>query len=60
MKKKDLNSRFSNQLIIVLKSIYYKTTIALDSNCKLTQDIPITKGVRQGCTISPSLFITHV
>ena len=47
---------FCTQLMRVLKSLYYKKSVALDFNGRLTEDIPTNKGVRQRCPISSTLL----
>ena len=51
---------FPTQLIAVLQSLYNRTSITLDLNGRLTEDIPTNKGVRQGCPISPTLFNIYI
>ena len=51
----------SDNLIDVLnKSIYSKTTCAVKVGDKRTKFVNYTKGVRQGCPLSPLLFNTLI
>ena len=45
------------QIIKLLKSIYTNTQICIKTKHGLTNDIKCTKGLKQGCLLSPILFI---
>lgn len=40
--------------------IYKKTEVAIEVNRKKTEEFWATKGVRQGCSISPTLFSIYI
>jgi hypothetical protein len=47
---------YPRHLIIATKSLYDKTSVILDLVYERTSEIKTNKGVRQGCSISPTLF----
>lgn len=47
-------------LIQVIKSIYAKTMNRISIKGKLSEEFMINKGVRQGCSLSPSLFNIYI
>ena len=51
---------FSGKELGLLKDIYAKTKCAVKMNNKSTEYFPFTKGVRQGCPLSPVLFNIYV
>lgn len=48
------------KLLDLVENIYSKTKCAVKSNNKLTQFFNFTKGVRQGCPLSPLLFNLYI
>ena len=50
------NRGYPLHLVEVVRNIYEETTIRLILGEKLTEEIPTNKGLRQGCTLSPTLF----
>ena len=57
-KLSDLN--ISDNFIDVLKNMYSKTTCAVKIGDSRTKFVDYTKGVRQGCPLSPLLFNTFI
>ena len=51
---------FSGKEFELIKDIYAKTKCAVKINNKTTEYFPFTKGVRQGCPLSPILFNIYV
>lgn len=47
---------YPKHLVEAIKSLYEDTSIRLVVGNILTEDIPTNKGVRQGCSLSPTLF----
>ena len=54
------NLNISDNFIEVLKNIYSKTTCAVKVGHNRTKFVNYTKGVRQGCPLSPLLFNTFI
>ena len=54
------NIGFSGKELELIKNIYAKTQCAVKINDNTTEFFPFTKGVRQGCTLSPVLFNVYV
>jgi exonuclease III len=52
--------RLHGNLLCLIKDIYKKTKCAVKSDNKITQFFNFTKGVRQGCPLSPLLFNLYV
>ena len=46
--------------INIVKQIYRNTTAQIKLGRRLTQEIVLTKGLKQGCTLSPMLFNIYV
>lgn len=44
----------------VIKCLYTNNTIQLDVTGRLSDNIPINQGIRQGCSMSPTLFKIHI
>lgn len=44
------------KMIRLIKGIYRKTTTRIKTEDELTEEMEITKGVKQGCPLSPILF----
>ena len=51
---------FSGKELELIKDIYAKTKCAVKMNNKTTEYFSFTKGVRQGCPLSPILFNIYV
>jgi hypothetical protein len=51
---------FPKHLVEVVKSCYYKTKIVIDCGGRLTEEIVVNTGVRQGCPLSPTLFNIYI
>ena len=51
---------YPHHLIISVKILYISTSVVLDLNGRLSSDIPISMGVRQGCCVSPTLFNIYI
>ena len=51
---------FCGKELDLIKDIYAKTKCAVKVNDKTTESFPFTKGVRQGCPLSPILFNVYV
>lgn len=47
---------YPQQLIKTIRCFYQETNIAKKSNFKLSQKMYVNQGVRQGCSLSPTLF----
>jgi hypothetical protein len=47
---------YPRHLICAIKSLYQNITITLDMEGRYSKDIKIYQGVRQGCSLSPTLF----
>ncbi|KAJ4425543.1 hypothetical protein ANN_27737 [Periplaneta americana] len=54
------DDQIPQQIIQNIYNIYKTTIIAIRSNNKLSQWRPIYSGVRQGCGLSPLLFIIYI
>ena len=54
------NLKISDNFIDVLKNIYSKTTCAVKVDDSRIKFVNYTKGVRQGCPLSPLLFNTFI
>ena len=54
--KKDINGNF----LTLIKNIYFKTKCAVKVNGRRTEFFDYTKGVRQGCPLSPILFNIYI
>lgn len=54
------NQGYPKHLIETIKSLYNNTTIILDLGFKQTEEILINQGVRQGCSLSPTLFNIYI
>ena len=52
--------RFHGNLLCLIQDIYKNTKCAVKSENKITQFFNFTKGVRQGCPLSPLLFNLYV
>lgn len=48
---------FPRQFIEIIKLLYQDSQSDLLINSRVTQPFKVTKGVRQGCALSPSLFV---
>lgn len=51
---------YPKHLVEAIKSLYKETSICLVIGGNLTEAIPTNKGVRQGCSISPTLFNIYI
>ena len=40
--------------------LYNETIRAVKNNCRISQEISVTQGVRHGCSISPTLFNIYI
>jgi hypothetical protein len=47
-------------LIRVMQSLYHNSKIIINTGKNKTEGIIINKGVRQGCSISPTLFNMYI
>lgn len=47
-------------LIEVIKSLYHKTSINLQVGNKMLEELEVNRGVRQGCSLSPTLFNIYI
>jgi len=56
LKKLSINGRYLN----LIRDIYYKTKCAVKVNGKRTDFFNYSKGVRQGCPLSPILFNLYI
>ena len=54
--KKDINGNF----LTLIRNIYFKTKCAVKVNGRRTEFFDYTKGVRQGCPLSPILFNIYI
>ena len=50
----------SGNILEIIKDIYSKTTCSVKINDKMTQFFNYSKGVRQGCPLSPTLFNLYI
>ena len=51
---------YPENLMNSVKILYKSTYVFLALNGRLSGDIPINKGVRQGCCVSPTLFNMYI
>lgn len=51
---------FPKHLIKASQSLYRDTRIVIDTGKQITQEIVINQGVRQGCSLSPTLFNLYI
>jgi hypothetical protein len=56
MKEQD----YPQHLITVIQSLYHNSKIIINTGKNKTEEIIINKGVRQGCSISPTLFNIYI
>ena len=54
------DNHFSGKLLDLIKDIYRKTECAVKVNDSITEYFKYSKGVRQGCPLSPILFNIYV
>jgi hypothetical protein len=55
-----MENKIPNYLLSTIKCIYRNTKVKIEFNDNVSQPIHITKGVRQGCGLSPVLFNIHI
>jgi retron-type reverse transcriptase len=53
---KMMENKIPNYLLSTIKCIYKNTKVKIKFNDNISEPIHITKGVRQGCSLSPVLF----
>lgn len=51
---------YPQQLIQTVQSLYYRTRIAVKNEDKISETILTDQGVRQGCSLSPTLFNIYI
>ena len=54
-----LEMGFPKHLVALLKSLYVNQRAIIRWNGERTQEFEIGRGARQGCIISPHLFVTY-
>ena len=52
--------KFNNDVLAVIKTLYHQTSTSVQVNGHLSGDIELQRGVRQGCPLSPSLYVIYV
>ena len=55
---KEMN--FNQKLINLIRSLYEGQQSAVRLECGTSEWFPVTKGVRQGCILSPHLFSLYI
>lgn len=53
-------SQINHTLIVALQNLYENTTSRVKIGKQLSKLFPVTKGLRQGCCISPTLFKIYI
>lgn len=51
---------YPRHLVEVIKGLYLNTNIIINTGLRKTSPITITRGVRQGCSLSPTLFNIYI
>ena len=54
-----LEMGFPKHLVTLLQSLYVNQRVIIRSNSEHTSEFEIRKGARQGCIVSPHLFVTY-
>jgi hypothetical protein len=55
-----MENKIPNYLLSTIKCIYKNTKVKIKFNDNISEPIYITKGVRQGCGLSPVLLNIHI
>ena len=55
-----MDNKIPNYLLNTIKCVYRNTKVTIKFNSGISEPIHITKGVRQGCGLSPVLFIIYI
>ena len=55
-----INNGYPPHLVNAIKSLYHATRIVINTGNKRTDEIKINQGVRQGCSLSPTLFNIYI
>ena len=51
---------FNKDVLAVIKALYQKTSTSIQVNGHLSESVDLQRGVRQGCPLSPSLYVVYV
>ena len=51
---------FNTEVLKMVRTLYQNTTTSVQINGHLSEDIILQRGVRQGCPLSPSLYVIYV
>lgn len=54
------NRGYPCHLITVLKNLYHGISVIIDVGDQFSDKITVSQGLRQGCSLSPTLFNIHL